>query len=223
VVPIGSLVVENGFTDTVEQGQHFLDLPESLLRLGIAEKTEIRLTAPDAFDRLQGEGWGFGDVALGVKQQLGPVDGFDISVVATLSLPTGGKVNSSHGYDPSVQAPWSRALSSNWTAAGMFSVYWPTVGHHRNVTGESTFLIDRQITKPWDGFVEYVGDFDEMGGPRHLLHVGTALKTAVNQQVDLHFGIGLSRAAVDHFIGVGYSFRVPILNIKKLRTGCLAC
>jgi hypothetical protein len=44
------------------------------------------------------------------------------------------------------------------------------------------------------------------GGPRHLLHFGTAYKLGQNQQIDFHVGAGLSRAAVNHFIGVGYSF-----------------
>jgi hypothetical protein len=54
----------------------------------------------------------------------------------------------------------------------MFSVYWPAQGRTRNVTGESTFLVDRQLTKPWDAFVEYAGDFPENGGTRHLLTSG---------------------------------------------------
>ena len=33
------------------------------------------------------------------------------------------------------------------------------------MTGETTFLIDRQLTKTWDAFVEYAGDFAEQGGP----------------------------------------------------------
>ena len=73
-----------------------------------------------------------------------------------------------------MQLPWSRALSPNWTAAGMLSVYWPTEPGRRNVTGETTFLMDRQLTKTWDAFVEYAGDFPEQGGPRHLMHFGTA-------------------------------------------------
>jgi hypothetical protein len=32
------------------------------------------------------------------------------------------------------------------------------------------------------------------------------------QQVDIHFGIGLSAAAIDHFIGIGYSFRFQALR-----------
>jgi hypothetical protein len=94
----------------------------------------------------------------------------------------------------------------------MFSVYGPTQGRTRNLTGESTFLLDRQLTKPWDAFVEYAGDFPEFGGPRHLLHFGTALKIAKQQQIDFHVGVGLSSAAVDHLIGIGYSFRIQAIR-----------
>lgn len=210
VVPAGSLQVENGFAQTVSQGQSTFDGPETLLRFGVASSTELRLTVPDYFGHVEMSS-GFGDLTVGMKQQLGPTPGgFDVSVVVSLSLPTGAHSISSHGYDPSVQLPWSRALSSNWTAAGMLSVYAPTQQAHRNVTGETTFLVDRQLTKTWDAFVEYVGDFPEQGEPRHLVHFGTTYKPTLHQQIDLHVGWGLSSAAVDHFIGVGYSFRLQV-------------
>jgi len=216
VVPAGSLQAENGFLETSSQGQNVIDGPETLVRFGIAKRTELRFTLPDYFRNLtagNGLGSGFGDFAFGVKEQLGPTPGkFDVSVVLFLSFPTGANTVSSGGYDPAFQVPWSRALSANWTAAGMFSVYWPTQGRTRNVTGESTFLLDRQLTKPWDAFVEYAGDFPESGGPRHLLHFGTALKIAKQQQIDFHVGVGLSSAAVDHFIGIGYSFRFQAIR-----------
>ena len=212
VVPIGSLQAENGFLETGSQGQSVLDGPESLVRLGVAKRTELRFTVPDyVYNVTTGgnPGSGFGDFALGVKEQLGPTPGkFDVSVILFLSFPTGANTVSSGGYGPGFQLPWSRALSANWTAAGMFSVYWPTQGRTRNLTGESTFLLDRQLTKPWDAFIEYAGDFPEAGGPRHLLHFGTALKIAQQQQIDFHLGVGLSSAAVDHLIGIGYSFRI---------------
>jgi hypothetical protein len=134
VVPLGSLQAENGFAETVSQGQRTFDGSETLLRFGVASKTELRLTAPDYFGQV-GMSSGFGDLAVGMKQQLGPTPGgFDVSLVLSLSLPTGARAISSHGYDPFVQLPWSRALSSNWTAAGMLSVYWPTEQGRRNVT-----------------------------------------------------------------------------------------
>jgi len=212
VVPVGSLVAENGITDSVNGGKRIIDATETLLRLGVGTKTEVRLTVPDYFGAASGPS-GFGDPLIGMKQQLGPAPGgFDVSVILSLSLPTGAKAISSHGYDASLQLPWSHAVSSNWTAEGMLSVYSPTQAGRHNVTGETTFLMDRQLTKTWDAFVEYAGDFPERGGPRHLLHIGTALKTAPAQQVDLHFGVGLSSAAADHFIGFGYSFRLQAFH-----------
>jgi hypothetical protein len=207
VVPIGSLQFENGFTETVSQGQQTFDGPETLLRFGLASTTELRLTVPDYFGQ-PGMSSGFGDLAFGMKQQLGTMPGgFDVSLVVSLSLPTGARAVSSRGYDPFVQLPWSHSVSSNWTAAGMFSVYWPTAQGRRNVTGEVTFLMDRQLTKAWDAFAEYAGDFPQQGEPRHLAHFGTAYKVTPHQQLDLHAGFGLSSAAVDRFIGIGYSFR----------------
>jgi hypothetical protein len=208
VVPSGSLQAENGLAQTVSLGQHTFDGTETLLRFGVASTTELRLTTPDYFGRV-GMSSGFGDLAVGLKQQLGPTPGgFDVSLVVSLSLPTGARAFSSGGYDPFVQLPWSRTFLSNWTVAGMLSVYWPTEQGRKNTTGETTFLLDRQLTQRWDAFVEYVGDFPERGGPRHLLHFGSTYKPTPHQQIDVHYGMGLSSAAVDHFIGVGYSFRL---------------
>jgi len=210
VVPKGSFQAENGFLVTSDQGQRTVDGSETWMRFGVAGTTELRFSAPDYYhDGVSG----FGDISIGIKQQLGPTPGgFDVSVIAFLSIPTGADTVSSHGYDPGLQLPWSRKLSANWTAAGQFAVYWPTQVDGRNVTGESTFLLDRQLTKPMDAFVEYAGDFPERGGPRHLLHFGAAYKLTPQNQIDIHYGIGLSSAAIDHFIGVGYSFRFQVFG-----------
>jgi hypothetical protein len=199
VVPKGSLQVENGFQITSDQGQSTLDGPETELRFGVASNTELRLSVPDYYhDAVTG----FGDLAIGIKQQLGPAAGFDVSIIAFLSLPTGAAGISSHGYDPGLQLPWSRKLSTNWTAAGQLALY------ARNLTGQSTFLLDRQITSPMDAFIEYAGEFAQRGGPQHLLHLGVAYKITPHNQLDVHYGIGLSSAEVNHFIGIGYSFRI---------------
>jgi hypothetical protein len=102
--------------------------------------------------------------------------------------------------------PWSRSLSANWTAAGQFAAYWPTVDGSRNYTSEATLLFDRQLTAPWDAFLEYVGDFPQRGGSRQLLHGGTAYKLAPNQQLDFHAAAGLSEAAPKFYLGLGYCY-----------------
>lgn len=167
VVPNMVFQAENGTLDTDNQGRRTLDFPETLIRVGIAPSTELRLTAPDYSRNYvipAGLRSGLGDLMVGIKQQLCSVtDGFEIAAIVSLSVPTGVAGISSHGYDPSFQLPWSHKLSSNWTAAGMLSVYVPTQNSSHSVVGEATFLVDRQLTKDWDAFTEYAGDFPQAG------------------------------------------------------------
>jgi hypothetical protein len=211
VVPFKVFQAENGLLETANQTSNTLDFPETLIRFGIAPGTELRFTAPDYYHDFVTPARprsGLGDSEVGIKQQLVNVPGgFQIAAVVSLSFPTGAAAISSHGYDPSFQLPWSHPLSSNWTAAGMMSLYVPTQNGSHVVVGESTFLLDRQLTGPWDAFVEYAGDFPQAGEPRHLLHLGTAYKITPHQQLDLHFGVGLSATAPRRFVGIGYSFR----------------
>ncbi len=217
VVPCGSLQFENGFQETGTGGQRSFDFPETAVRFGVARKTELRFGVPNYFqndDTTSGFASGFGDLSLGFKQQLGPVRGFDVSLIPSVSFPTGANAISSHGYDPTVQVPWSRSLTKSWTVAGMFSVMWPTEGAQRNVTGQASMYFDKQLTTPWDAYVEYSGSFPERGGPQHLIDFGTAYKISPHQQLDFHCGFGLSAAVPDHIIGFGYSVRFQVIRSK---------
>lgn len=207
------------FIATGDQRQNSFDFPETLVRFGLTSTTELRIGAPDYFENFNagaGFGSGWGDFSLGVTQQLiAHPDGFDASLVVALSIPTGAGVLTSHGYDPQFLLLWSHPISKNWTAAGMFSLLWPTEGPRRNLTGQASFLFDRQITSKLDAFVEYGGENPQRGGPVHIIHVGGSHKVRSNQQVDFHFGFGLSAAAPDHFIGFGYSFQRDALHRQK--------
>jgi Putative MetA-pathway of phenol degradation len=218
VVPCGSLQLENGFQATGDGGQQSFDFPETSVRLGIAARTEVRVGVPDYFhndDTASGFANGFTDLSLGFKQQLGPTwAGFDVSLIPSVSLPSGAKLVSSHGYDPAIQLPWTRSLTKTWTAAGMFSVMWPTEAERRNLTGQSSVYFDRQLRPPWDAYAEYSGAFPQRGGPQHVIDFGTAYKPSPHQQLDFHFGFGLSAAAPSHTIGFGYSVRFQVFRSR---------
>jgi hypothetical protein len=216
VVPAGTLQVESGFLGNSTGALRTLDAPATLIRFGLLSRTELRLDVPDHYWNQSigpnpgvAPGSGIGDLAVGVKQQLPPgPGGLDASVVASVSFPTGAQAVSSHGYDPSLQVPWARALSPKWTLAGMLSLYWPTQDGRRNLTGEPTILLDRQLTGRWGAFAECAGDFYQRGGPRDLLHVGTTFDVSKDQQLDFHAGVGSWAGTTFHFIGFGYSFRI---------------
>lgn len=215
VVPCGSLQFENGFQSTSNGGQYTYDLPETSTRFGIANKTELRFAVPDYYfndDTASGSATGLGDLSLGLKQQLGPTRSFDVSLIPSVSFPTGASRISSHGYDPTVQLPWSRALSKNWTAAGMFSLAWPTEGSQRNLTGQASMYFDRQLTKSLDAYAEYSGSFPRRGGPQHTIDIGAAYKLSLHQQLDFHCNFGLSAATPDYSIGFGYSVRFQVIR-----------
>jgi hypothetical protein len=220
VVPCGSLQFENGLQVTTANGsQRGLDLPETAVRFGIAGKTELRFAAPNYFyndDTSFGYTNGWGDLTVGLKQQLGPArGGFDVSLIPALSLPTGANLLSSHGYDPSLQMPWSHPFRKSWTVAGMLSLLWPTVEGRRDLAGQSSVYFDRQLTQPWDAYLEYSGAFPRRGGPLHVIDFGTAYKISPHQQLDFHCNFGLSSAAPDHSIGFGYSFRLQAFTLER--------
>src|SRR5437016_3767489 len=87
----------------------------------------------------------------------------------------------------------------------------PVLEYRRSETKhhlEATNYLERHLTKPWDVFVEYAGDYTQRGGSRQLAHFGTAYKIASTSQLDFHVGFGLSHATPNHFIAAGYSFRL---------------
>jgi len=211
VVPRLSVQVENGLTWNVQDHQHALSGTETLMRVGIGQRFELRLGVPDYFLNLPAGRHpdGFNDLSLGLKQQLGPVPGnIQLSIIAATSLPSGTGGISTHGIDPFLKVPWSKELQLGWSIGGMQSIFLTTVNGRRNPTGETTVYVEKEVTEPWALFLEYAGDFASLDRARQLLHIGTTCRIGLRHQVDAHVGFGLSAAAPAHFVAVGYSFRL---------------
>ena len=219
VVPKGSLQLENGVTWTTDQGNQSVDYSETLVRFGVSTRTELRLVIPNYLKDVTGSNAsGFDDIAVGVKQQLGPLWGhFDLAVIAALSLPTGADRISSHGFDPFIKLPWSMDFAKGWSVGGMQSFFWNTNAGRRNLVWEPTLMVEKEISDPWSVFVEYVGDFALKGSSKQIAHFGTTYRITPKQQVDFHFGFGVAHAPPDHFLAVGYSIRLDGLTRAKNR------
>lgn len=209
VVPEGSVQFENGITWTKQRHDNAIDFSETLVRVGLLNRTELRLVLPNySADQTASSPSGFGDIAIGGKQQLGPLFGhFDLSVIVAVSLPTGADRISSHGFDPFLKFPWSKDLGKRWSIGGMQSVFWNTQGGRRNLTWESTFTAEREMTRRWSLFAEYAGDFPRLTVSQQIAHFGTTYRITPNQQIDSHFGFGLSASSLGRFFAVGYSIR----------------
>src|SRR2546422_537702 len=86
----------------------------------------------------------------------------------------------------------------------------------RNVTWQPTFYLEREITKHSDAFAEYSADYPHSGDARQLIHLGAAYRFTEKQQIDVHFGFGLSHATPEHFFAAGYSFRIDCNGPQNL-------
>jgi hypothetical protein len=213
VVPPGTLQSENGVTWTGDHGKRTVDLSESLLRLGVWSRSEFRIELPNYIGGFGGRAnpSGLTDSSAGVKYQIGPLPGaVDLAVIAGVSFPTGSRSISSHGFDPFLKFPWSRELKAGWSV-GVQSLFLNTDSGHRNAIWEPEFYLEREVTKHSDAFLEYAADYPRSGDARQLIHLGAAYRFTQKQQIDVHFGFGLTNSTPRHFFAAGYSFRIDRL------------
>jgi hypothetical protein len=208
VVPTGSLQAENGIDWTVRRGSDALAGTNTRLRLGVAHCTEFVLDVPDYVAAFNGpEASGFSNVLISFKRQLPVPLGFDLSATAGLGFPSGSPKIEGRGYQPYIQFPWSHPIVENWEVAGMFTLTWFPNDSVRNPTFEPTLSLEREFGSHGDVFMEYVADYDHQR-PSQLLDGGGSWRFTKRQQLDFHAGFGLNRSTVDHYFGIGYSFRL---------------
>ena len=208
VVPYGSLQAENGIDWTVKHSSNVLDGTNTRLRLGIARCTEFLIDVPSYFLSPSGsEPSGSSDVVVSFKRQLPVPLGFTLSATAGVGFPSGSSAISGHGYEPYLQFPWSHEIAGGWEVSGMFTLTSFPGEATRDPTFESTFSLERAFGSSIDAFVEYVGDYDHQR-PSQVLDSGAAWRFTKTQQLDFHAGFGLNSSSVDHYFGVGYSFRL---------------
>jgi Putative MetA-pathway of phenol degradation len=208
-VPRGSFQAEDGVTWTAEGRSDVLDGAETMLRIGVANCTELVIQLPIYFYATHGQASsGFSDVAVSVKRQLPDLYGFVTAAIGGLAFPSGTNEISNGGYDPYIQGSWSREIGGGWGLAGMFTLTWLTSQSASNPTFQSTFEINRDLTPSAASFVEYVGNYPSHLRAEQTIDTGATWQIADRHGVDAIIGFGLNSAAPDHFFGFGYSFRL---------------
>ena len=208
-VPRGSLQAEDGVTWTTQDRSDILDGAETLLRLGVANCTELAIQLPTYFYSMNGRASsGFNDVAVALKRQLPDFHGFVTAATGGLGFPTGSNEVSDGGYEPYIQGAWSREIGDGWRVAGMFTVAWLTGDSTSDPTFQSTFEVQRDLGPSAHSFLEYTGGYPNHLRPAQVLDTGAIWQIAQRQGVDVHFGFGLNSASPDDFFGFGYSFRL---------------
>jgi hypothetical protein len=209
VVPVGSLQNENGVDTSRDHGADILSGTNSRWRLGVAPCLEVLVDLPNYVTAYRGAGpSGFSDVVPAVKWQISPLPGkFDLSLTVGAALPTRATGVSGSGVQPYVQVPWSIDLGDGWALNGMETGFLAP-STDRKFTYQSTLVIEKDISKRLFAFVEYVGNFPDIGRSSQLINSGGGYRIDDHHQIDFHVGIGLERNAPNYIFGLGYSFRL---------------
>lgn len=137
VVPKGRVQVEGGMTRNVyaaSSGQgHETDAPEILLRTGLNDKTELRVTLPDYFWPSGSARSGFGDGVVGVRYRFyQSKDGnTKLAFTRTFSVPLKTAVTTSGHVDPTFLLSGQITSGTRWGLSSNLIFSYPNAGGSR--------------------------------------------------------------------------------------------
>jgi hypothetical protein len=228
-VPKGLWLQENGFQQSyINRNSRIFDFSETLIRVGVASRLELRYNAPDFFtsttrtvnpnlaavnDRMTS----FQNMQGGFKARVGPLGPtkFELAVNPYVTIPS-GFYGQSTKVDPNVKFPFSQRLNDKWDIEGMQSFFDPTINGHRNADWQNSLVLNRSWGRQKNVFIEYVGDLFEHGPMSNLIHFGGAYRPNRREQFDTQFGFRMNNAAPIAFFGFGYSFLLGNMNTPEL-------
>jgi hypothetical protein len=223
VVGAGVLQIESGTTFERDRDAGVrngtLSTPQ-LLRLGVSPRLEFRLASDGllsesaTFATQHQRTTGGADTEAGIKYTLTrtPLSGFDLAVIAALSLPTGADGLSSGGYDPGVKFTWAHdlprgfGLSGNFNFASITAADNDTPGDRREFERSISLSLGHGLGDQWGAYWETYG-FASGDGCACTFNTGVTRALGRHMQVDVAVGRGLTSSAPDWFAGVGFSIR----------------
>ncbi|MDH4379573.1 MAG: transporter [Vampirovibrionales bacterium] len=140
-VPQGSVQGENGATYTDNRGGSYSwTTPETLLRLGITDNTELRFTTPNytyiGDNRPGSLSNNFGDISVGLSHHLVAPGKIDVALIPILNIPSGANKVSTNSVDPQFRLVVAKALTSKWLISSHLDTRWNT---GRNASAEVVF------------------------------------------------------------------------------------
>ena len=221
VLPGGVTQSESGFAFTTAgtggQTQHDLTLGSSLLRFGLGMNTELRVGGNGyAINNSTEEGTtqhqaGWADMSLGVKVKITSQKGLfpALSVLSSLSLPTGAKALGSGTYDPSFGILWTENLPKQFSYAGTYLLSSVADDSSRLLTHSTAMSIGHPIYKGLAGYSEVVYDTAQTvdGRPFWVFDGGISCTVHNRAQFDVEAGRQFAGIGNSFFVSFGVAYR----------------
>lgn len=217
------LQVETGILYTEEyegdERSRTLAVPQTLIRTGLSDRIELRLTFEGYISEYVEDNDGLGDSSIGFKINLLKESGIcpETGFQARLTLPTGENALSSERADPAFQFLFSNTVTERISIGYNLGMIWNT-GEDESGGGHDTLSSFQYAVSVGFGITDRLGAFAESfghipmsakGHPAHSFDTGFTYKVRNTIQIDTSYGIGISDDADDWFANGGISFRLP--------------
>jgi hypothetical protein len=217
--------IESGYTFTHaiagDSAHDAHDLPEMLVRYGVAERLELRVAWDEGivFDRFKDPNSGrvitesgSTDVDFGFKYAISKQDKWrpQSAIAVSVSAPVGAPALSSRQVDAFVNYLYSwefnKKLSLNCSTGSL----WTAESGDRFSRFSQSASVEYELTEKLHVFNEwYVFLFRDSSDnrPQHYYDAGLTYLVTPNFQLDWRAGLGLSSTADGFFTGCGFAFR----------------
>lgn len=200
----GAWQVESGASWIDSGADDGYNLPQALLRAGLSKRWELRFGLPGYIDTDSVSG--LSDAALGVKLELGDAGPGELALIAEVSLPVGDDQLTSDSVDPTAILVYGQDLSDAWSLGSQVAVSSMSVGDEDLTVVAPTLVFGTEFKPDWGTFFELAAEIPDQGSSAVVFHTGLTWAHRPNGQWDAHVATGLSSAAPDLEVGVGYSF-----------------
>jgi len=225
-VPQGFVQVEAGFQmdkDRYRQGnveleQTLWSYPSTLLRYGILDRWEFRLSFDalslanrrqnaDLVQQLQG----ISPITLGSKVMLTQEEGWvpTMAFQFGLTLPsTGSEALQSTFTQPTITWLMTKSVTENFGITVNLGAEWDDISPA--ATYNYALSMDMSLQEKLGAFLEFYGSWPELGTQAHAVNYGLTYLMLDDLQLDISSGVGLVDEATDYFIGLGISGRIGL-------------
>ncbi|MBI5763243.1 MAG: transporter [Planctomycetes bacterium] len=230
LVPRGRFQIESGYTFSYdrEDDRRVIDhtMPEIALRTGLTDCLEFRakwngysysevldrITTPagrhiDHIDHIDGGS----DMTLGIKVPLLRQKEClpNVSMIASLGVPTGSDSKSANNVVPEIKFPWNYALTKELTIYGSLLGRVNDGSNGQFFQTAATVAAGYQVCSRATLYLEYFGVYpgNRSEDSAHILSAGPIFKITDNISMDMRAAVGLNEQAPDFQASVGFGIR----------------
>jgi hypothetical protein len=211
IVPKGMFQVETGFSfQKNKQNNNTNTLPSTLWKYGVNENFELRLITEFISEKIEDRTFsGLNPILIGCKIKISDEKGIfpKTSFIGHVLLPNMASTKfKSEYFAPEFRFVMQHTLSKKMTFSYNLGAEWD------GITPEATFIYTittgYSFTDKLGSYIEFFGFAPEKDKANHSFDGGLTYLINNNFMLDLSSGIGITDNAPDHYVALGFSFRI---------------